>query len=95
MSGMERHGLVSSGSRWGNVAGDCECGNESVWKAFPLWWLLKEHTDYDKHDKSFILIQVASLYVCYTFRPFLRPPLGMSIHKSYKGRYKKMKQNQI
>jgi hypothetical protein len=39
---------------------------------------------YSVEHKS-ILIQIVPLYVCYMFRPVLRPPFDMSIQKSYKG----------
>jgi len=35
-------------------------------------------------EQTFILIQNVPLYVCYMFRPVLRPSSGMSIQASHK-----------
>jgi len=58
----------------------------SLWKPTHCLLLNKLHL-LGRTQHGFIFIQIVPLHVCYTFRPPLRPSLGMSIHRSCKRKH--------
>lgn len=63
----------------------------NLYGSHPLCYLLNKPTYYVKHNAGFVSVQILPLHVCCMFLPFLRPSSSMSIQKSYKRRYNKIK----